>query len=183
MNRKAIPDYAKTFKKEYIFLLGIDEGFSYISNYIATYDIEKGILKEKSKWINKMYIAIKKYKECLESGVLQDLLKEAINYEAFLNIENVEMIISECLERYLDINPVGISKINKEKYEKNVDKDFPGLRKLIDTLSYYYEVIKYPKTYNLPKSEPLISFDTDSSDLDSDSDSDSGIKNFFISYS
>ena len=53
------------------------------------------------------------------------------------------MIISEYLDRYLDINPVGISKITKEKYEKNVDKDFPGLRKLIDTLSYYNEVIKY----------------------------------------
>ena len=81
------------------------------------------------------------------------------------------MMISEYLDRYLDIYPVGYSKINKKKYENNVDKDFPGLRKLINTLSYYNEVIKYKKKYNLPKSEPLISFDTDSSDSDShDSD-------------
>ena len=147
----AIPDYAKNFKKEYIFLLDIDEGFSFVYNYIIYYDTEKGILKEKSKWIDKMYIAVKKYKEGLESSVLKDLSDEEINCEAFSNIENVEMIISEYLDRYLDINPAGISKINKEKYEKNVDKDFPGLRKLIDTLSYYYEVIKFKKTFNEPE--------------------------------
>ena len=45
----AIPDYyAKNFKKEYIFLLGIDEGFLFIYNYIIYYDTEKGILKEKA---------------------------------------------------------------------------------------------------------------------------------------
>ena len=31
MNCKAIPDYAKSFKKEYIFLLGIDGSFSYLN--------------------------------------------------------------------------------------------------------------------------------------------------------
>ena len=54
------------------------------------------------------------------------------------------MIINEYLDRYLNINPTGISKINTKKYENNVDKDYPGLRKLIDTLSYY-ETIKYKK--------------------------------------
>ena len=138
------PDYAKDYIKEYIFLLGIDGAFSSIYNYIVYYDIEKGILEEKRKCIERIYIQIKKYKEGLESGVLKDLSDEEINCEAFSNIENVEMIISEYLDCYLDINPVGISKITKTKYEKNVDKDFPGLRKLIDTLSYYnHEVIKY----------------------------------------
>ena len=101
-------------------------------------------MEEKRKCIERIYIQIKKYKEGLESGVLKDLSDEEINCEAFSNIENVEMIISQYLDCYLDINPVGISKITKTKYEKNVDKDFPGLRKLIDTLSYYnHEVIKY----------------------------------------
>ena len=49
---------------------------------------------------------------------------------------------------------------------------------MIDTLSYYNEVIKYKKTYNLPKSKPLISFDTDSSD----SDSDDSVHDLVINY-
>ena len=81
------------------------------------------------------------------------------------------MIISEYLDRYLDINPVDNSKINLKKYEKNVDKDYPGLRKLIDTLSFYNEVIKYKKTYNFPESkESKGSIDYEDTDSDSDSD-------------
>ena len=101
-------------------------------------------MKKRSGWINKINIQIKKYKEGLDSGVLKDLSEEEINFEAFSNIEDIEMIISEYLDRYLNINPTGISKINK-KNENNIDKDYPGLRKLIDTLSYYYETIKYKK--------------------------------------
>ena len=77
----------------------------------------------------------------------------------------------EYLDRYLNINPTGISKINKKKYENNVDKDYPGLRKLIDTLSYYYQTIKYKKTYIFPESEKGSLIDYEDSDSDSDSDS------------
>ena len=124
MNCKAIPDYAKSFKKEYIFLLGTDEGFSYVHKYIVLNDVENGILEEKSKWIERLYNQIKKYKEGLDSGVLKDLSKEEINYEAFINIENVEMMISEYLDRYLDINPVGYSKINKKNMKIMLIKIF-----------------------------------------------------------
>ena len=41
-------------------------------------------LEEKSKWIERLYNQIKKYKEGLDSGVLKDLSKEEINYEAFI---------------------------------------------------------------------------------------------------
>ena len=146
MNCKAIPDYAKSFKKEYIFLLGIDESFSYLNKDMNFFDVERGSLKKRSGWIDKINIQIKKYKEGIDSGILKDLSEEELNFEVFLNIEHIEMIINEYLDRYLNINPTGISKINKKKYENNVDKDYPGLRKLIDTLSYY-ETIKYKKTY------------------------------------
>ena len=172
MNCKAIPDYAKSFKKEYIFLLGIDESFSYFNKDLYFIDVENGSLKKGSGWINKINIQIKKYKEGLDSGVLKDLSEEEINFEAFSNIEHIEMIISEYLDRYLNINPTGISKINKKKYENNIDKDYPGLRKLIDTLSYYYETIKYKKTYIFPESEKGSIIDYEDSDSDSDSDSE-----------
>ena len=63
MNCKAIPDYAKSFKKEYIFLLGIDEGLSYVHKYIVLNDIENGIFGRKSKWMERLYNQIKNIKK------------------------------------------------------------------------------------------------------------------------
>ena len=122
MNCKAIPDHAKSFKKEYIFLLGIDESFSYFNKDLYFIDVENGSLKKRSGWINKINIQIKKYKEGSDSGVLKDLSEEEINFEAFSNIEHIEMIISEYLDRYLNINPTGISKINKKNMKKMLTK-------------------------------------------------------------
>ena len=177
MNCKAIPDYAKSFKKEYIFLLGIDESFSYLNKDMNFFDVERGSLKKRSGWIDKINIQIKKYKEGIDSGILKDLSEEELNLEVFLNIEHIEMTISDYLDRYLDLNPIGISKINKEQYENNVDKDYPGLRKLIDTLSYYYENIKYKKTYIYPESEKRSIIDYEDSDSDSECDSECDILN------
>ena len=114
MNCKAIPDYAKSFKKEYIFLLGIDESFSYLKKDLNFYDVERGSLKKRSGWIDKISIQIKKYKEGIDSGILKDLSEEEINFEVFKNIEDIEMTISEYLDLYLDINPIGLSKLNKK---------------------------------------------------------------------
>ena len=169
MNCKAIPDYAKSFKKEYVFLLGIDEAFSYLFKGIGFHFIGYGSLKKVSSWIDKINIYIKKCKVGLDSGVFKDLSEEEINFEAFSNIESVEQIVGEHLNRYAYLDSNDNYKIDKKKYEDNVGKDFPGLRKLVDTLSYYDEVIKYKKTYNLPNSVTDTYIDSDS---DSDSDSD-----------
>ena len=77
--------------------------------------MERGSLKKRSGWIDKMNIQIKKYKEGIDSGILKDLSEEELSFEVFLNIEHIEMIINEYLDRYLNINPTGISKINKKK--------------------------------------------------------------------
>ena len=141
MSCKAIPDYAKSFKKQYIFLLGLDSEFSHIRQYLLHYEIEEGNLKEKSKTIERLYKIIKKYQYGLKSGLFKDLSEEYLNFEVFLNIEDLEMMVSDYLGCYADFYREGKETLNKKKiYEKNVDKDFLGLRKLIDTLSY--EVIK-----------------------------------------
>ena len=72
------PDYAKDYKKEYVFLLGINEAFSYLIKGIGFNFVGYGSLKKVSSWIDKIYIYIKKYKEDLDSGVLRDLSKKKI---------------------------------------------------------------------------------------------------------
>ena len=109
MNCKAIPAYAKSFKKENIFLLGIDKSFSYLNQDLYFYDVVRGSMKKRSGWIDKINIQIKKYKEGIDSGILKDLSEEELNYEVFLNIEDIEITINEYLDIYLDFNPIGLS--------------------------------------------------------------------------
>ena len=112
---KAIPDYAKSFKKQYIFLLGLDSEFSHILQYLLHYEIEEGILKEKSKTIERLYKIIKKYQDGLKSGIFKDLSEVSLNFEVFLNIEDLEMMVSDYLGCYADFDREGKETLNKKK--------------------------------------------------------------------
>ena len=173
----AIPDYAKYFKKEYIFLLGISDSFYLLNKYIENENDVKKVVKKNIKSIEIINKSIKQYKKGVDNGVLKNLKEEELTYEVFANIEGIEMRVSEYLEDYINYSTNRINDINKEKYEKNVDKDFPGLRELINTLSYYYEVVKYKRVYALPKFTNInkceeSDSDTDIETLDDDDDDD-----------
>ena len=152
----------KSFKKQYICLLGIDQEFSHLNKELYFEDVEKGSLKKREIFIGRLYNYIKKYGEAVKSGFFKDLSEEELPSDVFLNIEHIEMSLEEFLENYLvpcteDDDRYEyddcIYKLDKQKYENNVDKDYPGLRKLIDTLKLYYETIKYEKIYNYPESK------------------------------
>ena len=57
---KAIPSYVKSFKRQYISLLGIDQEFGYLNKDLYFEDVEKGSLKKRSEFIDKIYNYIKK---------------------------------------------------------------------------------------------------------------------------
>ena len=193
MYYKAIPSYVKSFKRQYISLLGIDQEFGYLNKDLYFEDVEKGSLKKRSEFIDKIYNYIKKYGEAVKSGFFKDLSEEELPIDVFLNIEHIEMSLEEFLEIYIEPCTEDddeyeyddcIYKLNKQKYENNVDKDYPGLRKLIDTLSFYYETIKYEKIY--PKSETTscsnINYSSDSED-ESDNYTERKTRSSNITYS
>ena len=70
-----------------------------------------------------------------------------------------------------------IFKLNKQKYENNVDKDYPGLRKLIDTLKIYYEKINYQKIYSFPESKTVSC--SSESEYETEDESDSEREDYF----
>ena len=106
--------------------------------------------------------------------------------DVFDNIDDIEKTIDEFLERYVETvveydeefecNNCFL-KINKKKYEKKVDKDYPGLRKLVDTLRIYHETNHYKRIYKYNEDiNPVLSLnysDSESEDETEDgSDSD-----------
>ena len=183
---KAIPSYVKSFKRQYICLLGINQDFGYLNKELYFEDVEKGSLKKREKFIDRLYNYIKKYGEAVKSGFFKDLSEEELPLDVFDNIDDIEKTIDEFLERYVETvveydeefecNNCFL-KINKKKYEKKVDKDYPGLRKLVDTLRIYHETIHYEKIYkyneDINRVLSLNYSDSESEDEDvSDSDDD-----------
>ena len=182
MHCKVIPSYVKSFKKQYICLLSINQEFGYLIKNLEYDDVKKESLKKRSVFIDKIYNYIKRYGEAVKSGFFKDLSNEELPTDIFYYIEYIDMVIEEILEKYLEPCTEEddeyeyddcIFKLNKQKYENNVDKDFPGLRKLIDTLSFYYKKIKYIKNYIYPLNKTSNCFNISYSDSDSDSDSES----------
>ena len=192
---KAIPSYVKSFKRQYISLLGIDQEFGYLHKELYFEDVEKGSLKKREKFIDRLYNYIKKYGEAVKSGFFKDLSEEELPSDVFLDIEHIEMSLEEFLENYLvpcteDDDQYEyddcIYKLDKQKYENNVYKDYPGLKKLIDTLKLYYETIKYEKIYNLPERKTTtrsnINYSSESeydSEYETEDESDSDREDYF----
>ena len=183
---KAIPSYVKSFKRQYICLMGINQDFSHLLKHLDYEDVKQGSLKKREIFIDRLYNYIKKYGEAVKSGFFKDLSEEELPLDVFDNIDDIEKTIDEFLERYVetvveydeefDCNNCFL-KINKKKYEKKVDKDYPGLRKLVDTLRIYHETIHYEKIYkyneDINRVLSLNYSDSESEDEDvSDSDDD-----------
>ena len=98
---KVIPSYVKSFKRQYIVLLGINQDFGYLNKELYFRDVEKGSLKKREIFIDRLYNYIKKYGEAVKSGFFKDLSEEELTLDVFDNIEHIEMSLEEFLENYL----------------------------------------------------------------------------------
>ena len=99
---KVIPGYVKSFKRQYICLLGIDQEFGHLNKELYFEDVEKGSLKKREKFIDRLYNYIKKYGEAVKSGFFKDLSEEELPLDVFDNIDDIEKTIDEFLERYVE---------------------------------------------------------------------------------
>ena len=57
---KAIPSYVKSFKRQYICLLGINQDFGHLHKDLYYTDVAKGSLKKREVFIDRLYNYIKK---------------------------------------------------------------------------------------------------------------------------
>ena len=167
--KSQFPDYVKPFLKQYICLLGFNQEFGNLIKDLDIKKVRRGILKKRENFIDRLYNYIKRYGEAVKSGFFKDLSGEELPQDVFVDVENIErkldnfwviyfvpyiIIDDEYGDAYEDGYgyPVRYT-LSKNKYEDNVDKDYPGLRKLVDTLGFYYETIKYEKIYFQPELE------------------------------
>lgn len=164
MSSKVYPDYANDFKKEFLFLRGINTEFAYFHKCVFFYEAMTRSFSRKIKSIARLNKIINQYKKGLDSGDIRDLSNQEMGREVFDNIEILEDGINNLLDRYVvldEYDEVNGCYFDVDKYEENVDIDFQGLRKMRETLEYYHEVIKYKEKIYYYTGKSLLAFDSD----------------------
>ena len=140
MEFKAIPSFAKSYKKEYIFLLGINHLFEELLNYFRVDgDINFFCFKDVSRLVAKIANLIRKYKQGIDYGNLQSFDEKDVNYSDIYGVRVLEDIISDHFYDYkmkfrtgeLDIKILKLilnkrrgdkTKIKLYRYRYNVNK-------------------------------------------------------------
>ena len=156
---KKIPEYAKDFKNEWLYIRGINKKCGEFMRILG----DNTDSFEEVFWSSRARALIKNFKNVLEAQKVGKLQNISDFYFKYLDINNIECL-EEQLDNYIDLYVDRDSyEFDEESYDLNIDIDFPGFRELFKLISLFNDKIK--------KEEPIFSCIPDS-DSDSDSDSD-----------
>ena len=156
-----IPEYAKDFKNEWLYITGINRKCGEFIKILGdnTDSFEKVFCSSRAKAL------IRHFKNVLEGQKMGKLQNISDFYFKYYDANNIEFL-EEQLDNYRDlyVDPDSY-EFDKESYDLNIDIDYPGFREPFNLITLFNDKIK--------KEEPIFNliFDSDS-DSDSDTDSD-----------
>ena len=152
-----IPEYATNYKKEYLFIIGINKEFRYILDKLD--DLNNGLFE--SNRVNRVKNIIKRYLRGVERGKLKDISGIVFNDYEVNNIIKIKENFSKFKLRY-DFCIEGDDGFDP----------YPGFKEFYDICELFYNDIKF------------TSYSDSDSDSDSDSEelnisfTDSDIEDF-----
>ena len=151
-----IPEYAKDFKREYIYIRGINKKCGEFMKFLEdnTDSLEKVFSSPRARTLIEWF---KDFLEAQKMGKLQNTSKLKFKYFDVNNIECLEEQLDNYRDLYVDPDSY---EFDEESYELNIDIDFPGFRELFNLITLFNDKIK---------KEPIFNWIFES---DSDSDSD-----------
>ena len=137
-NHSKIPEYAKDFKNEWLYIRGINKMCGEFMQKLE----DNTISYEKTFSSSRARALIRDFKNVLEAqknGKLQDISKFCFKYIDICNIE----CLAEQLDYYEDFYVDRDScQFDEEAYELNIDIDFPGFRELFNLVCLFNDKIK-----------------------------------------
>ena len=163
-NKSKIPDYARDYRNEYLFIRGIDK---ICGEFIERLDLERKIFN--SPKANKLMLYINRFLKAQQLEYLSDTSKIKFRVKDVSFIEILELQLDDYMDLYCDPDSYEFDEV---KYNNNVESDYPGFKRFFECLSRLIDKLKadYLGDYN------IFDFDSDRDDklsyLDSDSDSD-----------
>ena len=146
-----IPAYARDYKKEYLFIIGLDKEFKYLVDNIN--DATRGLFE--SHKVDRIKYFIKRFLRGQERGKLKDINNFEINYNDVDNLIKIKKNFNN-FNQYINF-----SKDCYEDDEPFIDP-YPGFKNVYDDFELFFSKLKI-------KYKEYIYY----CDSDSDSDSDS----------
>ena len=150
-----IPEYAKDFKNEWLYITGINRKCGEFMKILG----DNTDSFEKVFWSSRARALIRDFKNVLEAQKMGKLKNISDFYFKYFDVNNIEFL-EEQLDNYRDlyVDPNSY-EFDKESYELNIDIDLPGFRELFKLISLFNDKIK--------KEEPIFNWISES---ESDSD-------------
>ena len=152
-----IPEYAKDFRKEWLYIRGINKK---CGEFLSKVDFSGDIFN--SIKANSIKCHIKKFLKAQERGRLKDISGFYFEYFDVSAIEYLEEQLGEYSDLYVDPDSL---EFDQECYDLFIDRHFPGYKEFFELISLINDKIE--------KEDPIIIFKSDSdSDNDNDNDGD-----------
>ena len=162
-----IPDYARNYRNEYLFIRGIDKA---CENYLKRLDKEGEIFDRPQA--NKLKLYFNRFLKAEELEYLNDITKISLNYKDIKSIEILELILDDYRDLYCDLDSF---EFDQGKYDNEVENDYPGFKEFFECFSRFNDKLNVDQMSEEEYYKSIIS-DSDSDDeIDyrySDSDSE-----------
>ena len=171
LSKSKIPDYARDYRNEYLFIRGIDKTCDGLE--MKLYDEDKEIFK--STKVDKIKRLINKFEKAQKLGYLKNISdKDIYESDVFNSISLYESLI-DMGDYYYNYD----TEYDQEIFEKLIDADFPGYIDFVRSIELFHSKFKL---HEIDISSNKINWpDSDSDEInnifgsgeDSESDSDS----------
>ena len=125
LNKVKIPDYAKDYKNEYLFIRGINKT---CGDFVKNLD-DKEIFK--SSKADKLMLYINKLYKAEELGYLNDISKIKFLEEDIKYIDSLELQLDDYRDLYCGEYSY---EFDEEKYNNNIENDYPGFKSFLNVL-------------------------------------------------
>ena len=157
-----IPDYARGYRNEYLFIRGIDKT---CEKFVKILDQEGEIVN--TPQAKKVMYYFNKFLKAQEIEYLNDISELYSKEKDVRFIESLELQLDDYMDLFYDSDSY---EFDQEKYEN----DYPGLKEFYESFSKFKDKIKIEELSFSDFKRDLSYLDSDSEDsmLDSDSDSD-----------
>ena len=155
-----IPDYARGYRNEYLFIRGIDKT---CEKFVKTLDAEGEIFK--SPQANKIKLYLNKFLKAQEIEYLNDISELYFKEKDVRFIESLELQLDDYMDLFYDPDSY---EFDQEKYEN----DYSGLKEFFESFSKFNDKIKKEELSFSDFKSDIINLGSDDDYVISDSDSD-----------
>ena len=152
-----IPPYATNYKKEYLFIRGINKEFKYIVDNLD--DAIKGLFQ--SHKVDRIKYLVKRFLKSQERGKLKDISEFEINEDDVDNLIRIK-------NNFNNFNQYINYRLEYEVEDDDFYNPYPGFKNIYDDFELFFSKLKIKYKYVY--------------EYDSDSDSDSDIEDVNLSF-